>query len=274
MKEILFSVLMPVYKGDNPIYMKEALDSVINQTVIPSEILIVVDGEVDCKIEKVLNYYQELYEFIKVHYFEENRGLGLILRDGVKLCNYEYIARMDADDISEKDRFEKQIQYVTKYNLDLVGSNTVEFIDNNNTVSVKKVPIYSTISKYIIRRNPFNHMTVFFRKSAVIEVGNYENVMYFEDYYLWFKMYQNKCKMDNVQESLVRARVDNMHSKRSGISYMKYEVNFQKKLLHNNYISYSQFVSNIVLKSIIRLLPLKLVKYFYSKFLREGHKVQ
>lgn len=273
MKEVLFSVLIPIYVKDNPNHVRESLDSVVNQTITPSEVIIVVDGEVSYEMKELLNHYQELYVYIKIHYFKENRGLGLVLRDGVELCNYEYIARMDADDICEKERFERQIEYINKYNLDIVGSNITEFIEENKITGVKKVPMRNEISKYIIRRNPFNHMTVFFRKSAVLEVGNYESVMYFEDYYLWFKMHQNNYKMDNIQESLVYARTDSMHSKRSGITYIKYELNFQKKLLHNNYISYGQFISNIVSKSIIRILPLKIVRFFYGKFLRERHKV-
>ena len=112
-KAIQFSALISVYKKEKPEYLKTALQSIINQTLQPTEIVIVKDGLLTQELDDCIKEYEKQYpELIKIIAFEENRGLGLALRDGVVACKYDYIARMDSDDIAKPERFAKQFQYL------------------------------------------------------------------------------------------------------------------------------------------------------------------
>ncbi len=265
-----FSVLMPVYKKDNPKYLKEALESLLLQTVMPTEIVIVIDGKIDEKLNKVISKCKEQNEeIINVYYFATNRGLGLVLKDGVNLCKNEIIARMDSDDICKNDRFEKQLKLIDDY--DVIGSY-IEEIDASglSTHKIRVTPQTKNIKKFIKRRNPLNHMTIMFKKEAVLNVGNYEDMPYFEDYYLWFKIFVKGYKIYNIQEVLVYARIDNFINKRSGFEYLKREFKFQNKLLAEKYINIIDYIINLIFRCLCRILPQKNIKQIYNNLLRKN----
>lgn len=133
---IEFSVLMSVYLKDNPIWFKEALESMVNQTKKASEVLIVQDGPITKELDDVLNEYIQKYPYIKTFQIATNQGLGLALKEGILQCKYDYIARMDADDISIPQRFEKQVAYFENNSVDAVGSVIVEFEDDPLTSNI------------------------------------------------------------------------------------------------------------------------------------------
>ncbi|MCF0114853.1 MAG: glycosyltransferase, partial [Erysipelotrichaceae bacterium] len=105
-----FSVLMSLYYKEKPENLRQCLDSLLNQTVLPDEITIVKDGPLTDELEEVLKEYKDinpdLYTFVPL---ETNHGLGLALAEGIKVCRNELVARMDTDDISVSNRFEKQL---------------------------------------------------------------------------------------------------------------------------------------------------------------------
>lgn len=267
-----FSVLMSVYYKESPKYLEEAIDSVLNQTVKPAEIVCVKDGKLTKELDEVLIKFDEqnkgLFKFIE---FSENKGLGIALKEGVKACSNEIIARMDTDDISVKDRFEKQLKVMEEKKLDMVGSNICEFEgDISNIMSERVVPSTDEAIKHgAKKRNPFNHMTVMYKKSSVLAAGNYQNFLWFEDYNLWVRMIINGTKMYNIQEDLVYARTGaNMFERRGGINYIKREYKMQKKMLETNFINYRTFLYNLTTRSIVRIIPNKLRGYIYLKVLR------
>lgn len=270
---IPFSVLISVYKKEKAEYLKQALQSVIDQTLKPTEIVIIKDGlltkELDDCIEDFQKQYPELFRIIT---FKKNRGLGLALRDGVKACKYEYIARMDSDDISKPDRFEKQFNYLQKHpETALLGAWITEFSkDENNPDTVTKLPcIHQEIIKFAKRRNPFRHVTVIFKKKAVIQSGNYRDFLWFEDYDLFVRMLQKGYIAANIPEYLVNVRADkDMFARRGGWQYLKQDYRFQKFLLKTNFIGKIDFIINITIRSIVRIIPNKLRSYFYKKILR------
>ena len=189
-----FSVLMSVYYKEKPDYLRDCLSSILNQSVLPSEIVIIKDCPLTEQLEEVLKEFitlnPELYKVIKL---EENVGLGKALAIGVKSCTHELIARMDTDDIARNDRFEKQIkEFINDENLDIVGSNILEFDKTiENIIARRIVPsTHQEIVKYSKRRNPFNHMTVMYKKTSVLNAGNYRLVhgLGYEDYDLWVRM--------------------------------------------------------------------------------------
>ena len=267
-----FSVLMSVYYKESPKYLKEAIDSVLNQTIKPTEIVCIKDGKLTKELDDVLKKFddehQGLFKFIE---FKENKGLGIALKEGVEACSYEIIARMDTDDISVIDRFEKQLKIMEEKGLDMVGSNINEFEgDISHIISERVVPrTDEAIKSAAKKRNPFNHMTVMYKKSAVIKAGNYKNFLWFEDYNLWVRMIINGAKMYNIQEDLVFARTGaSMFERRGGFDYIKREYKMQKRMLEMHFINYRTFLFNITTRTIIRIIPNKLRGYIYLKVLR------
>lgn len=263
---------MSIYKNEKPEYLKQALYSILNQTLLPNEILIVKDGLLTPGLDEVLTEYADKNTIIKFLEFEKNRGLGLALRDGVLACKNEIIVRMDTDDIAKPDRFEKQIKYLNKNpQIALLGTWVTEFSDNENKPdTVTKLPCtYEEIKKFSRKRNPFRHMTVMFKKSAVLDSGNYRDFLWFEDYDLWVRMLQRGYKVANMSEYLVNVRADkDMFARRSGFKYIQQEVKFEKFLLDINYINIIEFLRNIFIRSIVRLLPKKSIIFVYKRILR------
>lgn len=269
-----FSVLISVYYKENSLYLRQSLDSVINQTIRPTEIVIVKDGPLteclDSVIFEYCNKYSNLFKIININ---KNVGLGKALEQGIKSCKYDLIARMDSDDICKFDRFEKQLkQFKKQPELDIVGSYIEEFNENINDLGcIRKVPVYDTdIKKYIKKRNPFNHMTVMFKKKAVLDSGNYKELIYAEDYYLWGRMSIKNKKMYNIPECLVYARVGNgMYERRGGLTYFKREIKLQKLFLEMQLINRYELINNLLVRFIARSIPNRIRKKVYVKLLRK-----
>lgn len=127
---------MSVYEKENPKYLDVALNSIINQTILPNEIVIVKDGKLTDDLDSIINKYSKKYsDLFKIISLKENIGLGKALSIGILSCKYDLIARMDSDDICKEDRFEKQINlYRDNRNIDLVGSYISEFETNPNII--------------------------------------------------------------------------------------------------------------------------------------------
>lgn len=258
MKKIKFSVLMSVYKGDEPENVKYAIESVINQTLLPDQFVIMVDGVVSNEMHNLLDKYAE-NKTIEIHYRDINLGLGLTLNEGIKYCKYEYIARMDADDYNHVDRFEKQINYIMSHeDIDVVGFNIAEYSSDMKTkLAERRVPETDLeIKQYMKTRNGVNHVTVIYKKESVIKAGSYEDCPYFEDYYLWCKMIKNNCKFYNIQDILMDIRAgEDMAKRRGGIKYCKHILNFERKIQQMNIISKSQFLKNSFVRCSVALVP-------------------
>lgn len=255
-----FSVCTSVYKNDKPDYVKVALDSLlINQTVKPTEIVMVQDGPVLDATTRLLAEYRNKYgDALKVIVLEKNGGLGNALKIGVENARYDIIARMDSDDIATPDRFEKQLAFLEAHpDCDIVGGQITEFIDApENIVAKREVPLDNEeIYRYMKSRCAFNHPTVMFRKEAVLKVGNYKDWFWNEDYYLWIRMMMAGCMMANLPDVLVNMRSGlDQYSRRGGRKYFDSEIGIKKLMLENGLISKSDFLLNYVERFIIQLL--------------------
>ena len=265
---------MSIYKNEKPEYLKQALNSILNQTLLPDEILIVKDGLLTSELDKTLDEYAAKNKIIKFLKFEKNRGLGLALRDGVLACKNEIIARMDTDDISKPDRFEKQLNYIAQHpDIVLLGSWIEEFDKDSKVPKSNSIlPItYEEILEFAKRRNPFRHVSVIFKKSAVIDSGNYRHFLWFEDYDLWIRMLKKGYKVANLPEVLLSVREDKkMYERRGGWRYLEQDIKFQKFLLEIEYINFFEFVTNIIIRGSVRLLPNNFRKFIYSNILRKN----
>ena len=268
-----FSVLMSVYGGDDASQFKSAFDSITSQTLRPNEIVLVQDGPVDKILARTIEELSKITPELVLVRLRKNGGLGIALREGVKHCSHAYIARMDSDDISKNDRFEKQLQYLAKNpNIDMVGSDIIEYDEAmENEIARRIVPkIHDEIIKTLKHRNPFNHVTVIYKKESVLAAGNYLSCPYFEDYYLWCRMAKNGTRFHNLTDSLVNVRSGMaMLGRRGGIKYASYAIDFQLKVYRLKIIGPSQLVVNLVTRVAAAITPSRLRSLIYSRALRE-----
>ncbi|MDQ1000806.1 glycosyltransferase involved in cell wall biosynthesis [Neobacillus niacini] len=269
-----FSVLMSVYYKENPDFFDKALESTINQTLKPNEIVIVLDGKLTTELYDLLDKYKTKFPgLINTIQLEQNVGLGKALEFGINNCKYDLIARMDSDDICVPERFEKQINFMVKNpDVKVLGSWIGEFEHDPEVIeSVRKVPVeYDEILKYAKTRSPLNHMTVVYWKNCVIEAGNYQTLLMNEDYYLWVRMLNKGFKMMNIPEILVLARAgSDMFKRRGGLRYIQSERQLQKTFLEMNFIDRKIFLFNIATRGLVRLLPNSIRGFIYKTLLRK-----
>lgn len=242
---------MSVYAGDNASFFARAVESVaIDQMLLPKEIVIVIDGPVSADITDIIEQIRSRanmpFTIIKEPH---NKGLASALNLGLAHCNYEWVARMDADDISlpvrflEADTFIKQNQET-----DIFGSQIAEIqADSEHQPlgqgKIRRVPLtHEAIQKYYKFRNPLNHPSVFFRAQIVRDIGSYP-LEYPEDYFLWAKMLRAGYRFANIPKTLVHMRINDDFYKRRGLHMLKGEVKLYQSLWHNGEISLLTFLA-------------------------------
>lgn len=267
-----FSVLISVYRKEKAEYLAAAIKSVLDQTRQPDQIVIVKDGPLPKRLEKVIEKYAHGNKRFTIVSLTENKGLGIALNEGLAVCKHPIVARMDTDDIAMPDRFQKQIEYLAIHpDTIIVGSNIQEY-DNSmaNALAIRKVPEHTdAIISFAKKRNPFNHMSVVFKKDAILEAGGYQHCPYFEDYYLWLRVISRGGEFYNIQENLVHVRAgQEMISRRGGFKYAKHAISFQKKALRLGFIDKREFLQNCLIRVIGSIVPGSLRKILYNKKLR------
>lgn len=274
MKTVDFSVCTSVYRNDSPEFVRIALDSITTeQTLCPSEVVLVVDGPVPGPLSDIIKSYHST-EYFHVIWLPENKGLGNALKLGVENAKYSIIARMDSDDISAPDRFEKQIKYLEDHpECDIVGGQMTEFIDNpDNVVGRRDVPLTNEdIYKYMKSRCGLNHVTVMFRKDAVLKAGNYQDWFWNEDYYLWVRMMLAGCKFANLPDVLVNVRSGkDQYARRGGMRYFKSEEGIQRLMLKNHLVSFARYLFNVSARLLVQvLMPNWLRGFVFQKLFRK-----
>lgn len=268
----MFSALLSIYYKENPRILQQCLDSVLSQTRMPDEVVLVEDGFLPPDLMAVIESYKRKITHLKIVTLTVNVGLGKALNEGLKHCSYDIVARMDTDDIAKPERFEKQLAVFQEHpEIDVVGAWVDEFEDDISKIkSVRKLPeSHEEIRRFAERRNPVNHPVVMFRKSAVLAAGEYQHFPLFEDYYLWVRMLMNGAKFYNMQESLLYFRVSpDMFKRRGGLKYAWNEVCFQHCLLKMGFISWKRFCMNVLLRFPVRIAPNSIRTFIYKNFLR------
>lgn len=273
MKHTKFSVLLSVYKKENPKYLDRAIKSIWDDQILkPAEIVLVKDGPLTEELNNTINSFLQRSYPIKTVTLKKNQGLGIALHEGIKHCSYEWVARMDTDDIAMPSRFETQITYISTHpDIDVIGAWIAEFQgDINNITSIRKVPCtHAEITSFAKKRNPINHPVVMFRKTKVEQAGSYQQCLFFEDYWLWVRMLQQGAKFHNIQTPLLwfRSNAD-LFIRRGGWNYFKLEYKFQCLLRINGFISCPRFIENISIRFIFRIIPNKIRSFLYKKTLR------
>lgn len=267
-----FSVLMSLYSKEHPEYLRESLESVFHQTLIPDEVVLVEDGPLTPDLYSILNEYEKRYPQFKRVPLAINGGLGKALNEGLRHCSYGLVARMDTDDVSKPDRFEKQLAVFEKYpQAEVVSSWIDEFEQNvDNIISTRRLPEFPfEIAKYAKKRCPVNHPVAMFKKESVLFAGGYRHFPLFEDYYLWVRLLMNGAKFYNVQESLLLFRTSpDMYKRRGGLKHGITEIMFQNHIRKIGFIPWWIFIQNITTRFIVRILPNSIRTFIYSNYLR------
>ena len=267
-----FSVLMSLYIKEKPENLRECMESVLSQSVRPDEIVIVKDGPLTEELEAVLcEYVQKEPELYTVVPLPTNRGLGLALREGLFHCKNELVARMDTDDIAIQNRFERQLcECENDPELDICGSHIEEFEGSiENVVAERRVPLDdAAIKRYQRRRDAFNHMTVMYKRSAVLRAGNYQPCPLMEDTLLWVNMIISGAKCKNIDDSLVFARVGaDMFERRGGFAYFKKYKQGRKRVRETGYIGFFDYYYTLLVQLCVALIPNKLRGFIFKKML-------
>ena len=272
-----FSVLMSVYGKDNASFFYEALLSVtLKQTIKPTQVVVVEDGpvptELDSVISSVIKQVPEC-EFTIIRKIV-NSGLASALNTGLAACKYEWVARMDSDDISLDDRFEKQIDYISNHpEVDCLGGSIAEFYDiPGDLQSVRHVGVDTdSIRRMAKIRTPMNHVSVIYKKSSVEKVGSYcEDFGKLEDYKLWVDLLSNNAKLANIDDILVYVRVGNgFIERRSNTREILDWDMLQAYLLNSGLINRFEAIKNKVYIRAFIYMPGWLKKFLYKALLRK-----
>ncbi|MBB4071483.1 glycosyltransferase [Canibacter oris] len=271
-----FSLLLPVYAGDTAAQLSAALEScLVQQTLKPAEIIVVQDGPVPPAITAVLEQWRASLSPVPLRVLQiaQNKGLANALNYGLQHCGYEVVARMDADDISLPERFAKQWQRFNDGQLDVLGTAMEEFADDSlQTVSLRMAPAGAArIRQHAITHSPFNHPTVMYRKATVLEHGGYREMGSMEDYWLFVRLIAAGAKVDNLREPLLRYRAGRgVYRRRGGMETAATELRLQREMLRIGFITPAQFIRNCVMKTVYRLLPVRIKQVLFKRFIAPG----
>lgn len=270
----VYSVLMSVYKKENPVFLKQSIESIQNQTVPTDDFVLVCDGPLTPELDAVLVVkQQELGEVLHVVRLEKNGGLGNALNEGIRHCKNELVARMDSDDIAYPDRCEKQLAIFNTHPEVSVCSGIVEeFSESPDIVDARRVPpeTNAEILRFAKMRNPFNHPCVMYKRSAVMAVGSYEDFYLLEDYYLWLRMLMGGYQGYNIQEPLLHMRAgSDMYLRRAGWKYAKTQARLFKFMKQQGFIGEGQYIKSCVIRSGSALAPNWLREFMFEKVLRK-----
>ncbi len=264
----VFSVLMSVYFQTKAEYLQQALDSIwTHQTLRPEQIVIVVDGTISQEVADTIRKWEvSLGETITRVVLDKNSGLAVAMNTGLRFCRHELVARMDSDDVSVSDRFEKQVNYFVIHPEVVVLGGQVE--EKNEALTevwgYRHVPTeMGKIERFIKYRSPLNHPSVMFRRDAILKVGGYPLNIYPEDYLLWVKLLVNNSVLANLPDVLLQMRVEHAVNTRRGRRMLIGELKTYQYLYQQNVLNLFEYGIAIAGRSALRLSPMLLKRFFY-----------
>ena len=263
----MFSVLMSIYANEKAEYLDECLESIAGQTLLPTQVVIVEDGPITIELEGTIAKYQKCFNILRVP-IKNNGGLAKALNRGLKYCDYDLIARMDANDICESQRFEKQFNYLEKNpNIAALGAGITEYNQTmTKIIKHKFLPSsHEELVKFSKFRSPLNHPAVMFRKQAILSVGAYPE-FFPEDYFLWIKLIYNGYMISNLNESLVKMRVGDAVSDRRNWRFLAGELKTLNYMRERKMVSFFEYLLIYCARIILRLSPKILRRSLYKVF--------
>lgn len=267
------SVVLPVYGGDDPSHFDDAVSSVLSQTRRPDEVVLVRDGPVPDTLADVLSRLVAAHDPVVVVPFEENRGRAVARQVGIERANGDYVAMMDADDLSLPERLERQARFLDEHSeIDLVGTQIIEIdAESEEHLAVRSLPTdHDDIASLARSRAPVSQSSVMARRDAILAAGNYRDVDRMEDYDLWVRMLVDGARFANIPETLVKARTgDEMYERRGGFEYAREELRMQVEFFRMGFTSLPRAVTNILTRVSIRFVPNRIRAFVYERFFRD-----
>jgi glycosyltransferase involved in cell wall biosynthesis len=269
-KEFSFCVLMCVYVRDDARLLSRALDSIFTNTLQPDQVVVVQDGPVTPCLENVLKKFSS--KKMEIVALPKNIGFARALNEGLKNVRTHWIMRADADDINLPTRFSRTMGFLRE-NADvaIVGSQILEIDSDGVPQSIRYVPVnHDDIKEFLRRRNPFNHMSVAFRRSVVLSVGGYPELSLREDYGLWALTISRGAKCANLTDVLVHATAGNeMYRRRGGMSYSLGEIQLQHLLYHLGIKGGFSAILHGIMRALVFLSPTAFRGWMYKNYLRD-----
>lgn len=270
-----YSVLMSVYIKVVPDELKMSVDSMLAQTLQPSEIVIVKDGplteELNMLIDGYLNKYPNLFIIVSL---DENLGLGSAYSRGTAYCTSDYIVIMDCDDYSVPERCEKEAEYFLAHpDTDIVGSSIYEFRGTiDNIITLRKMPeTHEECVRFAHSRCPCAHPSTMLRKSALEKAGGYKKCMLAEDYDLYVRMIMCGCVFYNFPQPFVYVRVSpDFYERRGGIKYLKKVIDFKTSFYKYGFYSRRDLIKGIIIHTAVCIMPNSLRTFVYKRLLRRS----
>jgi glycosyltransferase involved in cell wall biosynthesis len=268
----VITVLMSVYFREKPEALRQSLESLRSQIVTPAEIIVVKDGPLSSGLESVLSEFGHTLR-LRIIELSKNVGLAAALNIGASEATQPWIMRFDSDDVCNPNRVGEQLAWIQKDNLDLFGAQIEEFEDDPQIVlRQRRVPLsHDEIVHFARKRNPFNHMTVCYRRALFNQLGGYPDHPFMEDYSLWLRMISVGARMANSDRVLVRARIGNgMIKRRGGLGYLKSERKLQRLMVHLGMKTPAEAWADGTARSFVFLVPNAMRAVIYRRFLRQA----
>lgn len=271
------AVIMSVYKAEIPYNLEKSLKSLRDQTYKNLNVYLAQDGPLSTELENVINKEASDSSFkLNVHKFEKNEGLSVRLNDLIRSIKnqFDYIARMDSDDVSRNDRIEKQVLYMEEHKeIDVLGGSIIEVDKEGNKLKEISYPANNEeMIKNFVKRNIMAHVTAMFRVRFFEKAGLYPVTMKtwsnvalpVEDTLMWLEGLVNDCVFSNLNEPLVYVKASQEYfERRTGISlaFVEYQIrnNIVRRLKLPIYLYFYAF-----LYLIARILPVPLKKIIWS----------
>jgi len=263
---------MSVYHKEKPEFLREAMESIWQQTVPTDDFVLVCDGALNDGLDAVINEMCSQHPELHVVRLEKNCGLGNAQNIGIKHCKNELVARMDSDDISRPDRCERQLTvFASNPRISLCSGIAEEFTKDKEKVDARRVPPETNeeIIAFAKKRNPFNHPCIMYKKSAVEAAGGYQDFYLLEDYYLWIRMLMRGFLGYNIQEPLLWMRAGSgMYKRRAGWKYAKAQKALFKYMKDQRFIGTGQYLKSVVIRSGSSLAPNWLREMMFKRQMR------
>lgn len=269
-----YSVLIELCRSELPENLNVCLESMLMQSYPPSELVLVCRQDLTNELRIIVKSFQNEYKDIfRIVSAGDDMTVGQALNKGIEACSYDYIVRMDSDDISKEDRCLKQMTlFAIKPNLSISGTFVEEFdSQTGQPIDIKRVPVlHQEITKYAKKRNPFNRQTVAFKKSAALAVGGYSDSAEFEDYELIVKMLMNGQYGQNIPEPLVRYRVsEDTFRQRKSLKRTKAFIRVRRTFCQYGFCKFRDLIMPCSVQCLLTIMPRRFTKWFYKKYLRD-----
>lgn len=264
------SVLLPVAATSDPSSLHRAHQSISEQTTPPAEILLVTNQSLTDDVESAIDDLVSTGSDSQHEHIPDAQGLGGVLQAGLERCTEPFVARMDADDIAEPERLAEQLTILKETNADIVGSQLAEFHDDpEQPERTREVPTsHDEIAEWMPWRCPMNHPTTMFDREAILDAGGYRDLPMMEDWDLWARCLAAGLQFRNLNQTLVRAQIDELVDRRGGLGYAKAELRMARELRELGIATRRDTLQHLCLRILPRLLPPRARNAIYRLFAR------